>query len=65
MALQREHVDGVRPTDLTYDGTFASFTATGLSGYAMAAVPEPCTLVLLGIGAISLLAYARRRQRVC
>ena len=23
------------PTDLTYDGTFASFTATGLSGYAV------------------------------
>ena len=25
------------PTDLTYDGTYASFTATGLSGYAVTA----------------------------
>ncbi len=51
------------PTDLTYDGTFASFTATGLSGYAVTTVPEPSVLVLLGIGAISLLAFACRRQR--
>jgi T5SS/PEP-CTERM-associated repeat protein len=49
-------------TDLTFDGTFASFTATGLSGYAMIAVPEPSALVLLGIGAISLLACAWRRR---
>lgn len=64
------HYDGsawteYTPTDLTYDGTFASFTATGLSGYAMIAVPEPGTLFLLGIAAIGLLASARRRQRVC
>ncbi len=52
------------PTDLTYDGTFASFTATGLSGYAVAgvAVPEPGALVLLGVGAISLFAWRRRRK---
>jgi T5SS/PEP-CTERM-associated repeat protein len=61
------HYDGSKwteysPTDLTYDGTFASFTATGLSGYAMAAVPEPSTFILLSIGFISLLGYARRRR---
>jgi T5SS/PEP-CTERM-associated repeat protein len=50
-------------TDLTYDGTFASFTATGLSGYAMVAVPEPGTLALLAAGLIGLLAYAWRRRR--
>jgi T5SS/PEP-CTERM-associated repeat protein len=48
--------------DLTYDGTYASFTATGLGGYAMVAVPEPSTLVLLGLGAVSLLAWRRRRR---
>ncbi len=36
--------------DLTYDGTFASFTATSFSGYAMVAVPEPGTLILLVVG---------------
>jgi T5SS/PEP-CTERM-associated repeat protein len=49
--------------DLTYDGTYASFTATSLSGYAMVAVPEPATLALLGVGAIGLLGYAWRKQR--
>ena len=30
--------------DLTDDGNYASFTVTGLSGYAMVAVPEPGTM---------------------
>jgi T5SS/PEP-CTERM-associated repeat protein len=51
------------PTDLTYDGTFASFTATGLSGYAMV-VAEPSTLPLLAAGLFGLLAHAWRRRRV-
>ena len=53
---------GYSPTDLTYDGTYASFTATGLSGYAMVAVPEPDTLVLLAAGLFGLLAYAWRKR---
>ena len=45
------HYDGsvwtnYAPIDLMYDGTYASFTATGLSGYAVSAVPKPGTLVL-------------------
>ena len=48
--------------DLTYDGAFASFTATGFSGYAMVAVPEPSTLILIAIVAISLLGRAWRRR---
>jgi hypothetical protein len=61
------HYDGSAwseyPTiDLTYDGNYASFTATGLSGYAMV-VPEPGTLVLLATGVLGLLIYARRKRK--
>jgi T5SS/PEP-CTERM-associated repeat protein len=45
--------------DLTYDGTYASFTVTGFSGYAVTAVPEPGTLVSLLIGAAILALLAR------
>ena len=54
--------------DLTYDGRYASFTVTGLEGYAVtgiAVVPEPCTLALLAAGAIvwSVMAYEGDGQR--
>ena len=48
--------------DLIYDGTYADFTVTGFSGYAvLSAVPEPGTLVMLLAAALCLLANARRK----
>jgi T5SS/PEP-CTERM-associated repeat protein len=49
--------------DLTYDGNYASFTATSFSGYAMVAVPEPCTLLLLALGMFGIAGYVRQRRR--
>ncbi len=65
--LQVWHFDGSVWTDfdvmdLTYDGTYASFTVTGFSGYAVSAVPEPGTLVLLIAAALGLLIHARRKR---
>lgn len=50
-------------SDLTYDGTYASFTVIGFSGYAVTTVPEPSTMALLVAAAVGLLAYQRRRTR--
>jgi T5SS/PEP-CTERM-associated repeat protein len=51
--------------DLSYDGKYASFTVTDLNGYAVTMIPEPSTLLLIGIAAISLLGYGQRwRHRV-
>lgn len=51
-------------SDLTCNGGYASFTVTSFSGYAVTglAVPEPSTLILLDISAISMLAYVWRRR---
>ncbi len=52
-------------TDLTYDGTYANFTVTGFSGYAMSGitVPEPGAIVLLAVGLASMLAYAWSKRK--
>jgi fibronectin-binding autotransporter adhesin len=52
------------PDLATYDsqGNF-SFTVTSFSGYAVSAVPEPCTFTMLGISVIGLLAYTWRRHK--
>jgi hypothetical protein len=36
--------------------------ATSINGFQIVSVPEPSALALLGVGAISLLAYARRKR---
>ena len=62
------HYDGVEwgeydAVDLTCNGEYASFTVTGFSGYAVTAVPEPGTLVLLAIAALALLAHAQWKRK--
>lgn len=49
--------------DLAYDGTYASFTVTGFSGYAVsgtAPVPVPAAVWLLGSGFLGLMGVRRR-----
>jgi T5SS/PEP-CTERM-associated repeat protein len=62
------HFDGstwtlYTPTDLTYDGTYANFTVTGFSGYAVSAVPEPTSLGFMALAGITVLARRRRQRR--
>jgi T5SS/PEP-CTERM-associated repeat protein len=66
------HYDGTNWTefhavDLAYDGTYACFTVTGLSGYAVTLVPEPGTLGLLSAAIVGLAVCRRRRNgdKVC
>ncbi len=64
--LRLWHTDGSTWTpynawDLTYTGTFASFTVQGFSGYAVTIVPEP-SLTLLLVAGVALIPRRRRRQ---
>jgi hypothetical protein len=50
---------------LTYDGAYASFTATSLDGFAVTTtilVPEPSAIALLLASAACLIAFAWRRK---
>lgn len=54
-------------TDLAYDNTFASFVATGFSGYAVsgvAAVPVPAAIWLFGSSLAAMLGLARQRMEI-
>ena len=50
-------------THIVYRDGIASFTVSGFSRYALAAVREPSTRALFGVAALGLLAYAWRRRK--
>jgi T5SS/PEP-CTERM-associated repeat protein len=50
--------------DLTYDGTYASFTATAMGTYAVTVpVPEPATVVLVATALLGAVAWVIRRRQ--
>ena len=59
-----ENWDTYAATDLTYDGTYASFTVTDFSGYAVTVVPEPATTTLLLLALAALALLGRKRHHV-
>jgi probable HAF family extracellular repeat protein len=68
-SLQIEHFENgswVIPSNQVVDpiNDTITFTTDSFSPFALSTVPEPSTLVFLGIGAISLLGYAWRRRLV-
>lgn len=54
--------DSVSPTSLYYGGGY-TFNGMATVTYTYTAVPEPSALVLFGVGAIGLFAYAWRRRQ--
>jgi hypothetical protein len=49
--------------DLNCSGGYANFTVTHFSGYAVSAVPEPSTLMVLLVGALVAVGFGSRRAR--
>ena len=46
----------------SWSQTYTSDSGTGLSSYTVTAIPEPATMALLGMGALSMLGLRRRRR---
>ena len=46
----------------SWSQTYTSDSGTGLSSYTVTAIPEPATMALLGMGALSVLGLRRRRR---
>jgi hypothetical protein len=70
--LEIWHFDGstwseFSATDLAYDSTYASFTATGFSGYAVsgaaAPVPVPAALLLFAPGLAGIVGLRRKLRK--
>ncbi len=60
------HYDGAQwsefaAADLTCNGDYASFTVAGFSGYAVSAVPEPGSVVLLVVAVLGLVWWRAKR----
>ena len=46
----------------SWSQTYTSDSGTGLSSYTITAIPEPATMSLIGLGALSVLGLRRRRR---